>query len=72
MQTTTEKPQVRIAQAIAAGLFVLFLIGLAVGLPVIVWMLWLASVVGYLVATREIRAARAAKDPRNQRPWHNR
>lgn len=69
---TTEKPKVNLTGAFAAGLFTLFLIGLIIGLPVFMWFIWLASVVGYLVATKEIRRVRSLTDPRNERPWRNR
>lgn len=68
----TEKPRVNMTGAFAAGLFTLFIIGLIIGLPVFLWFIWAAMVVGYLVATHDIRRVRALNDPRNQkpRPWH--
>lgn len=69
---TTESPRVNVRGGIAAALFALFIIGLIIGLPVFLWFLWLASVVGYLVATKDIRRERSLHDTRNERPWRNR
>jgi hypothetical protein len=66
---TTEKPNVKVSDGIAAALVFLFIVGLFLGLPVFAWVLWLTLVIGFLIATREIRAHRAAHDPRNVRPW---
>ena len=56
-----------------AALIVLFLFGMFIGLPLVVWALLVAAFVGLFVATSKRRAEEKTqlKDvPTQRRPWH--
>ena len=62
-----------VATGFFAGLIVLLLFGFFVGLPVVVWALLIAALVGLFVATSKRREAeRQARTqvPTQRRPWH--
>lgn len=66
------QPRADAASGVFAGLIVLFLIGVFIGLPVILWWILIAAFVGLFVATAERRTAERrarASTPAPRRPW---
>lgn len=71
MSEHREHPKSDVAVGVFAGLIVLLLVGVFVGLPVFVWALLIAAFVGLFVATADRRAVeRAHRVPTQRRPWH--
>lgn len=64
-----------VAKGIFVGLMVVFLFGMFVGLPLVVWFLLIAAFVGTFVATasrREHEQEEERKVPHQRRPWDKR
>lgn len=64
-----------VAKGVFAGLIVLVLFGVFVGLPVVVWFLLIAAIIGLAVATagrREKEREQERKVPQQRRPWDKR
>lgn len=66
-----QHPKSDVAVGVFAGLIVLLLFGVFVGLPVVVWFLLIAAFVGLFVATADRRAVEKEHRVSTQRrPWH--
>lgn len=63
--------RLNIAGGLFAAIIFLFLFGMFIGLPVIVWVFLIAAFIGLWVATSKQRASeRETAPPENDRPWH--
>jgi hypothetical protein len=73
MEKQEQKQKINKVDGAYAALTVLFIFGLFIGLPLIVWPFWLAAVIGLWIATPERRAVKREeqRSALSDRPWRN-